>query len=65
MIFTLTALPGHLVREIRATRGHNDFAAVSLAQDRRHHAGAAERIGQVWQRLSLSEGEYRCNEAEQ
>jgi hypothetical protein len=54
-------LPGHLVREVGAARGYDDLAAVRFAQDGRHHAGTAKRVGQVWQRLSLRASE-RCHE---
>jgi hypothetical protein len=57
-------LPGHLVREIRAARGHDDLATVGFTQDGRHHAGTAKRVGQVWQRLSLRASESCHEEAE-
>ena len=59
MVFSLAALPGHLVWEVGAARGYDDLAAVRFTQDSRHHASTAKRVGQVWQWLSLRAGERR------
>ena len=64
MVFSLAALPGHLVWEVGAARGYDDLAAVRFAQDGRHHAGTSKWVRQIRQWRSLRTGERRYEEAE-